>query len=123
MSNKILIVDDEPICLKLQESITQKLGYYTQTAINGIDAINMIKKDQPDLIMLDLFMPEMDGFQTLKYLQNKFENIPIIVITAADIESIGKTKELGVNFYLQKPITPIKLQNEIEKCFEFYKHK
>ena len=70
MKNKILIVDDDIDSLIIQQSITQKLGYYTQIAINGLDAIKFIKQDLPDIILLDIFMPEMDGYETIKYIED-----------------------------------------------------
>ena len=72
MKNKILIVDDDIDSLTIQQSITQRLGYYTQIAINGLDAIKFIKQDSPDIILLDIFMPEMDGYETIKYIQKNY---------------------------------------------------
>lgn len=122
MKNKVLIVDDSIDSSTIQQSIVQKLGYYTQIAINGIDAIKFIKQDVPDLIMLDIFMPEMDGYETIKYIQENF-NIPIIVVTAGGNHCIKKIKEMGILFYIQKPIVPNKLQKEINKCLEYHKKK
>lgn len=123
MKNKVLIVDDDTDSLTLQQTIIQKLGYYTQKAINGLDAIKMIKQDKPDLLLLDIFMPEMDGFETIKYIKEKFNDIPIIVVTAGGNHSIKKIKDLGILFYIQKPIEPNKLQKEIAKCLKFYELK
>jgi len=123
MRNKILIVDDDIDSSMMQQSITQKLGFYTLSAINGIDAIKMIKQDRPDVVLLDIFMPEMDGYETIKYLKEKFNNIPIIVVTAGGNQSIKKIKELGILFYIQKPFTPNKLQKEIDKCLKYYENK
>ena len=95
------------------------MGYYTQIAINGIDAIKFIKQDPPDLILLDIFMPEMDGYETIKYIQNKF-NIPILVVTAGGNEIVKKIKNMGILFYVQKPIVPNKLSKEINKCIKYY---
>lgn len=119
MKNKILIVDDDIDSAIIQQSISQKLGYYTQIAINGIDAIKFIKQDTPDLILLDIFMPEMDGFETIKLITNKF-NIPIVVVTAGGNEAIKKIKDLGILFFIQKPIVATKLQKEISKCIKYY---
>jgi CheY-like chemotaxis protein len=121
MKNKILIVDDSVDSSIIQQSVVQKLGYYTQIAINGIDAIKFIKQDTPDIIMLDIFMSEMDGYETIKYIQDNFDNIPIIVVTAGGNSCIKKIKEMGILFYIQKPIIPNKLQKEINKCLEYYK--
>lgn len=114
MNNKILIVDDDSDSLTLQQTIVQRLGFYTQVAVNGLDAINMIKEDEPDIILLDIFMPQMDGFETIEILK-KF-NIPVIVVTAGGAKTINKLKEMSVKYFIQKPITPTKLQKEINKC-------
>ena len=122
MKNKILIVDDDVDSLIIQQSIIQKVGYYTQIAINGLDAVKFIKQDPPDLILLDIFMPQMDGYETIKYIKENY-NIPIVVVTAGGNQSIKKIKEMGIIFYVQKPIIPNKLQKEINSCIKFYENK
>jgi two-component system, sensor histidine kinase and response regulator len=119
MKNKVLIVDDDTDSTIIQQSIAQKLGYYTQIAINGLDAIKFIKHDPPDLILLDIFMPQMDGFETISLINKKYK-IPTIVVTAGGNEAIKRIKEMGVLFYVQKPIVPTKLQKEINKCVKYY---
>lgn len=120
MNNKILIVDDDTDSSVIQQSIAQNLGFYTKMAINGIDAIKNIEEDRPDLILLDIFMPQMDGYETIKYI--KKYNIPILVVTAGGNQAIKKIKDLGILFYIQKPITPTKLQKEISKCIKHYEN-
>lgn len=122
MKNKILIVDDDVDSSIIQQSIVQKLGYYTQIAINGIDAIKFIKQDPPDIILLDIFMPQMDGYETIKYISENYK-IPIIVVTAGGNLAIKKIKEMGILFFIQKPIVPNRLQKEINKCIKFYENK
>ena len=122
MKNKILIVDDDVDSSIIQQSITQKLGYYTQIAINGLDAIKFIKQDTPDIILLDIFMPQMDGYETIEYIQENF-NIPIIIVTAGGNQIVKKIKEMGILFYVQKPIVPNKLQKEINRCIKYYEDK
>ena len=122
MNNKILIVDDDADSSIIQQSIAQKLGYYTQIAINGIDAIKCIKQDKPDIILLDIFMPQMDGYETIEYIQQNF-NIPIIIVTAGGNQIIKKIKGMEILFFVQKPIIPNKLQREINKCIKYYEEK
>ena len=115
MHNKILIVDDDSDSLMLQQTIVQRLGFYSQIAVNGLDAIKMVKEDKPDIILLDIFMPQMDGFETLKILQEKYD-IPVIIVTAGGAKTINKLKEMNIKFHIQKPINPTRLQKEINKC-------
>jgi CheY-like chemotaxis protein len=122
MKNKILIVDDDIDSSVIQQSIVQKLGFYTQMAINGLDAIKFIKQDPPDIILLDIFMPQMDGYETIKYIEDNFK-IPIIVVTAGGNETIKKIKDLGILFYIQKPVIPNRLQKEINKCLKYHENK
>jgi CheY-like chemotaxis protein len=119
MKNKVLIVDDDVDSISVLQTITQNLGFYTQTAINGIDAIKYVKQDPPDLILLDIFMPQMDGFETIKYLKKKHD-IPIIIVTAGGNEAIKKIKDMNILFYVQKPINQKTLQKEIDRCLKFY---
>ena len=120
--NKVLIVDDDVDNAVIQQTIVQKLGFYTQIAINGLDAIKFIKQDEPDLILLDIFMPQMDGYETIKYIKEYF-NIPIIIVSAGGNQAVKKIKDMGIIFYVQKPITPTKLQKEITKCIKYYEDK
>lgn len=121
MKNKILIVDDDTDSAIIQQSIAQKLGFYTQTAINGIDAIKFIKQDPPDLILLDIFMPQMDGYETIELIKKKYK-IPIIVVTAGGNAAVKKIKDMGILFYTQKPLVPTKLQKEIIKCLKYHEN-
>lgn len=121
MKNKILIVDDDTDSAIIQQSIAQKLGFYTQVAINGIDAIKFIKQDPPDLILLDIFMPQMDGYETIELIKKKYK-IPIIVVTAGGNAAVKKIKDMGILFYTQKPLVPTKLQKEISKCLKYYEN-
>jgi|AntAceMinimDraft_17_1070374.scaffolds.fasta_scaffold361906_2 CheY-like chemotaxis protein len=116
MNNKILIVDDDSDSLILQQTILQRLGYYTQLAVNGLDAMKIIMEDKPDIILLDIFMPQMDGFETISILQKKHPEIPVIIVTAGGAKIINKLKEMGIHYHIQKPISPTKLQKEIAKC-------
>ncbi len=112
--NKMLIVDDDSNSLYLEQIIAQRLGFYTKVAVNGLDAIKIINDDVPDIILLDIFMPQMDGFETLTLLREKY-NIPTIIITAGGSQTIKKLNQKNVKYHIQKPITPTKLQKELTK--------
>ena len=104
---RILIVDDDERNLKLMTLILQSFHYDLQTAGNGLEALEKAKEYSPDLIFLDIMMPEMDGFETCRRLSedpaSKF--IPIVLVTAlGDQEARNKGLEAGANDFLTKPV-------------------
>ena len=107
MSDKILIVDDEEPNRKLLSSLVKALGYETETAMNGVEAIRKMKSFMPDLVLLDIMMPDMDGYEVCHYLKSDPEtaNIPVVIITAlSDRDSKLKGLHAGANDFLTKPI-------------------
>ena len=99
---KILVVDDEPAIVDLIKLNLQLEGFDPISCDNGFDAIKIAKSQNPDLILLDIMMPGMDGFQTCKSLQNL--NIPIILLTARNsIKDKLYGLELGADDYITKP--------------------
>src|SRR5512135_3499300 len=84
--SKILIVDDEPFNVDYLEQELAELDYETTTAVNGSDALDKVRSDSPDLILLDIMMPVMDGFEVLSRLKAApaTRDLPVIVISAAD---------------------------------------
>lgn len=103
---KILIVDDEPINVMIANKILQKNGYDTITAKNGQEALDVTSSDSIDLILLDIMMPVMSGFEVCSKLQQdeKLKDIPVIFLTAVtDKESIVKGFDVGGKDYLTKP--------------------
>ena len=84
MTYKILVVDDEPEILNLMKIILSAVGYETVTAVDGPEAIERTIAERPHLILLDLWLPKMNGIQVMKYLQrdDRTSSIPIILVTA-----------------------------------------
>jgi len=108
----ILIVDDTPKNLQLLMSILSKEGYKIHAAQNGIEAMEKAQAIIPDLILLDVMMPEMDGLETCKQLKSSqdTEEIPVIFLTArTETEDIVKGFELGAVDYITKPFSPAEL--------------
>ncbi len=100
---KLLVVDDEPDTITLLKHLFQGVGYDVSGAFGGREAIEKIKTLNPNLVILDLMMPEMDGWQTYLRLR-EFYDSPVIAITALDqAESIVKTLEMGIDDYITKP--------------------
>ena len=109
---RVLVVDDEPANVEL---IVRRLGgngYETLTASNGHDAIAVATKEQPDLILMDVMMPGLDGWQATKLLKGdpKTANIPVVFVTARDRpEDVAAGFEAGGIMYVNKPVEPIEL--------------
>lgn len=114
---KILIVDDEPFNVDTLEQELDDLGYATVSAANGRQALAQVAAEDPDLILLDIMMPEMDGFQVLSHLKadTTWRDIPVIIISAmTDLNSVVKGIKLGAEDYLPKPFNEVLLRARLE---------
>jgi diguanylate cyclase (GGDEF)-like protein/PAS domain S-box-containing protein len=106
---RILIVDDERMNRAILSQIIQRRGFATLEASSGMEALKLIEHEQIDLVLLDIVMPEMDGYEVLRQLrQRKTESqLPIIIVTASDdSQEIVHAFELGANDFVSKPIDP-----------------
>jgi DNA-binding response OmpR family regulator len=106
MTHTILVVDDEPEIVKLVRAYLEQAGYRVATAQNGREALTVARHEKPDLVILDLTMPEMDGLEFTRRLRQE-KNTPIIMLTARVEETdriIGL--ELGADDYVTKPFSP-----------------
>jgi DNA-binding response OmpR family regulator len=111
MSHKILVVDDEPALLRLMEYVLSRAGYTMLTATNGEEALHETRRERPDLIVLDIMMPRMDGYQVAEAIRSDpdpdLRRTPIIMLSAkAQEEDIERGIEAGVDHYVTKPFTP-----------------
>ena len=114
---KILIVDDERGVRELLSESLSEQGYETLTAVDGPDALAQAERSFPDLILLDLGMPKMDGWGVLSrlYSEEKTRNIPVVVITGrTDTESLLKPERKQTLEYFFKPIDLAELHNFIK---------
>ena len=104
---RILIVDDSPTeCYKLRE-ILEKHGHHVLEAANGADGVAMARSELPDLVLMDVMMPEMDGYEATRQIrqQARWNNLPIIAVTAKAMkDDQERCREAGANDYLAKPI-------------------
>lgn|SRR5574344_2447705 len=106
---KILIIDDEEPIRELIKYNVEKDGFTSVCAENGIDAINLARKENPDIIVLDLLMPDMSGLDVCRILKNdnNTSSIPIIMVTAKTEDSdIVLGLEIGADDYITKPFSP-----------------
>lgn len=110
----VLAVDDVPLNLLLVEKMLSKFKFRIRKAVNGRIALEEIAKERPDLILLDLMMPEVDGFEVLRQVRENPEtaDIRIVILSALNsTEDIVKGYQLGANDFITKPIIIEKLVN------------
>src|SRR4051794_38601547 len=103
---RILIVDDTPANVHALVAIMRTKGYQISVAVNGRQALEVVARTQPDLILLDVMMPEMDGFETCRQLKasDQWRQIPVIFLTAkTEVSDIVQGFELGAVDYVAKP--------------------
>lgn len=113
---KILIIDDTELMVKLTTDILSEKGYEVVSASNGLDGIKMVAAEKPDLVLLDVVMPGIDGFEVCKLLRKDESNhlMPIIMLTAQGNEDDKLTGlELGADDYITKPFNPRELISRV----------
>jgi len=133
MPHKILIVDDDPDILDALSMILESKGYQVVTAQDGIEGLASLKAEKPDVLILDLLMPKMDGFAVCKELQDprwsKYKDVPILILTSVREEASRRRYELetglelDVDDYVEKPISPDVLLDRIGKLINKKKQK
>jgi diguanylate cyclase (GGDEF)-like protein len=118
---RILIVDDNP---QKQEPLFRRLkqaGHHVLTTNNGVDALKLIEDDKIDLILLDIMMPEMNGYEVLKKLKSQkiSVHIPVLVISSiSDLDSVVRCIRIGADDYLPTPVNPILLHARVNACLD-----
>ena len=116
-SKTILVVDDEPEERTIFASYLQFVGGTTLEASNGEEGLRIAREAQPDLILLDITMPVLDGWETMEQFQASPEtaNIPVLAVTAQQLDA-EQLERAGFCGYLQKPISPHRVLEEVERC-------
>jgi|TARA_B100000809_G_C14988464_1_gene477122 DNA-binding response OmpR family regulator len=115
------VVDDNEMNRDMLGRRLQRQGYRVTMAVDGRQALEFIKQEPFDLVLLDIMLPVMNGYEVLEHLKadQSLSHIPVIITTALD-ESDGKAKcmELGAEDYLTKPFNPVILKSRISDCLE-----
>ena len=109
---RILAVDDEPNIVRLIQVNLERMGYQVETANNGVQALEKIRASRPDLVVSDVMMPEMDGFELLSTIRRDpaLEDLPVIMLTAkAQDKKVMEGYQRGADMYLTKPFNPMEL--------------
>ncbi len=114
---RILCIDDEPGVAELITLILKKQNIKVEGATNGKDGLQIMRQDPPDAILLDIMMPEMDGWEVYKQMKadDTLKDIPVIIVTARDssFEEVIARERAGVNDYVTKPFLPNELRKSL----------
>src|SRR5438876_11742572 len=120
-TSSLLVVDDNSMNRIMLSRYITKLGYQTTLVENGRQALDKLQGESFDLVLLDVEMPEMDGYEVLEHLKAhpRLRDIPVIMISAVEeLESVVKCIELGAQDYLPKPFNPVLLRARLNACLE-----
>ncbi|MCK4391100.1 MAG: response regulator [Desulfobacterales bacterium] len=142
MSKKILIVDDEPDVITFVSTVMEENGYTSIGAKDGVEGLDLLRKEKPDLVLLDLMMPKKSGITMFQDLRKDpdLSHIPVVVVTGVSevtgvdfrnfmykqpmrdekqfVESTGLTRYTVPNGYLEKPIDPVELIKTVKKVLK-----
>lgn len=118
----ILIIDDDPYIRELERTLLKKEGYSIIEAGNGREALQLLKECKIDLCVLDIMMPEMDGYEFCRLARKYYPDLPILMLTAkGDLSQKVKGFELGTDDYLTKPFEGIELIMRVKALLKRYK--
>jgi len=122
MSHKILVVDDDILVLEALEGLLKSSGYAVKVVTRGQEALEILEEEHFDLLILDVVMPKMTGFDVcceVRKRNDKMSKVKIIMLTAkADVRDVEIREECGCDLYLTKPIDPDKLVELIRNTLE-----
>ena len=110
---KILIVEDEPMSVMVIERILKGYEFDLVIAVDGLDAIDKFNKNSIDLVIMDLYMPKMDGFEASKRIKGISKDTPIIVISTTLIGEEELKRDIGIDYLLSKPLNVNKFKDFI----------
>lgn len=115
---KILIIDDSPLAIAIAEDIIADLNYEVISAISGKEGIELYKSENPDCVLVDLVMPQMDGFTVIKKIIDYDSNANIVSLSASlTDENLSKLENLKIKYFVKKPVSSNKIKQILEKIF------
>lgn len=117
MKKKILVIEDDPASLRLTQYILEHKGYEVLTAVNGLDGLKKARSEEPDLVILDVMLPGMDGFNICYHLRAEpgTARLPILFLSAKAQEADKETGcKVGADCYVTKPVDPDSIIHRVE---------
>ena len=126
VSNRVLVVDDHPPTLRLITNALQGEGIQVRTARNGAECLLAIDAERPDLLVLDVIMPVMDGFQTLRILREseQHKSLPVIILSIRnDDRDVLRGLTTGADMYITKPFKMDELVTAVQRILEVHREE
>lgn len=120
-SKKILVVDDDPYILMSLEFLMKKNGFDVMVARNGTEALEIVEKQVPDIVLLDIMMPDVDGYAICKHIKSskKLKEAKVVFMSAKSKESdIQKGYDLGASLYVTKPFSTRQLLKQVQELMQ-----
>ncbi len=120
-TKKILVVDDDPYILMSLEFLLKKNGFEVMVARNGTEALEIVDKQVPQVVLLDIMMPDVDGYAICKHIKNhkKLKDARVVFMSAKSKESdIQKGYDLGASLYITKPFSTRQLLKQVQELME-----
>ncbi len=120
-SKKILVVDDDPYILMSLEFLMKKNGFDVMVARNGTEALEIVEKQVPDIVLLDIMMPDVDGYAICKHIKGskKLKEAKVVFMSAKSKESdIQKGYDLGASLYVTKPFSTRQLLKQVQELMQ-----
>jgi len=120
MSKRIMVVDDEPDTVDLVKLVLETEGFEVTTAYSGDECLKKLDESLPDAVLLDIMMPEMDGWEVFKKIRERFENLPVAMLTVRnqDIDIMLGLHVLKADDYITKPFGRKDLVERVKKLVE-----
>ena len=113
--SKLLVVDDEHEICDFLQSFFEDRDYNVNVALNGLEALEQIREDAPDVVLLDIQMPGMDGMEVLKKIKGEFPKVKVIMVTALETrEKIDEALRFGADNYITKPLSLEYLEKDVQ---------
>jgi CheY-like chemotaxis protein len=119
MTNKILVIDDDVTALDIVDLLFEDRGYDVVRRADGLSALECVKDTNPDIILIDLMMPKMNGQECIRELRNRGVSVPIVAFTALDDPEVHQeARDAGCNLVLTKPCKSQELVRQIESLLK-----
>ncbi|HOG23796.1 MAG: Transcriptional regulatory protein YycF [Candidatus Omnitrophica bacterium ADurb.Bin292] len=119
MKKKLLLVDDEVEICEFLKSFFEDRDYQVATAHSGVQAVEQVESFRPDVVLLDIQMPEMDGLSALREIKEKYPRVKVIMVTAVETQDrIEAAMRLGADNYITKPLSLEYLEKDVQEKIE-----